>query len=104
MNRNKDCKRVYRVNSFSLQISVIRLQLKIMKTTMSLKQISKQALSLNGLQRAKLAEMLVISLDVKTLSSIDKSWIQIASDRREELTSGKIKSIEGKKALAQAKK
>ena len=69
-----------------------------------IKQISKKALSLNGLQRAKLAEMLVISLDVKTLSSIDKSWIQIASDRREELTSGKIKSIEGKKALAQARK
>ncbi|MBP7284439.1 MAG: hypothetical protein KBA66_22825 [Leptospiraceae bacterium] len=39
-----------------------------METTLSLKQISKQALSLNGLQRAKLAERLVISLDNKTLS------------------------------------
>jgi len=75
-----------------------------METLLSLKQLSKQALSLNGLQRAKLAEMLVVSLDTKTLSAIDKSWIRLASKRSAQLTSGKVKSIEGKKALLQARK
>ncbi|MBK8397605.1 MAG: addiction module protein [Leptospiraceae bacterium] len=70
----------------------------------TLKQISRQALSLNGLQRAKLAEMLVESLDMKTLSTIDKSWIRIAEKRSAELASGKVKGIEGKKALRHARK
>lgn len=75
-----------------------------MESTFTLKQVSKEALSLNGLDRAKLAEMLITSLDSDTLTSIDNSWIQTASKRRGELISGKVKSINGTKALRHARK
>lgn len=45
--------------------------------------------------RAKLADLLVESLDADELGRIEQMWVTEAKRRRDEVRSGKVKSIPG---------
>ena len=49
--------------------------------------------------RARLADLLVESLDTDELGLIEQLWIAEAKRRRDEVRSGKVKTISGPEAL-----
>lgn len=53
--------------------------------------------------RARLADLLVQSLDDAPLNSIDRAWIEVAKRRRDELREGKAKAIPGDEAIQQVR-
>ena len=59
----------------------------------------RQAMSLPGESRARLADILVESLDKEALTQIDRLWLSEAKRRRDEVRSGKVKTIPGDEAL-----
>ena len=64
-----------------------------MSTT--IEQLAEQAMNLPAESRAKLADLLVESLDADELSRIEQLWVTEAKRRRDEVRSGKVKSIPG---------
>lgn len=54
--------------------------------------------------RALLADKLVESLDVAELSRIGQLWVTEAKRRRDEVRSGRVKTISGKVALARMRR
>lgn len=56
-------------------------------------------MSLPGESRAKLADLLVQSLDVDGLSGVDRLWVAEAKRRRDEVRSGQVEMVEGEEAL-----
>ena len=68
-----------------------------MSTTVE--QLVEQAMSLPGESRARLADLLVESLDADALTEIDRLWLSEAKRRRDEVRSGKVKTIPGDEAL-----
>ena len=68
-----------------------------MSTTVE--QLAEQAMSLPGESRARLADLLVESLDADALTEIDKLWLSEAKRRRDEVRAGKVKTIPGDEAL-----
>ena len=68
-----------------------------MSTT--LEQLAEQAMNLPGESRARLADLLVESLDADALTEIDRLWLSEAKRRRDEVRSGKVKAIPGDEAL-----
>ena len=68
-----------------------------MSTTVE--QIAKQAMNLPGESRARLADLLVESLDADALTEIDQLWLSEAKRRRDEVRSGKVKTVPGDEAL-----
>ena len=68
-----------------------------MSTTVE--QLAEQAMSLPGESRARLADILVESLDTEALTEIDRLWLLEAKRRRDEVRSGKVKTIPGDEAL-----
>lgn len=62
-------------------------------------QIAEQARSLSALDRARLADYLVISLDEDKLSEIDILWAKEVVRRRDEVRDGKARTIPGPEAL-----
>src|SRR2546430_8996050 len=58
-----------------------------MSTTVE--QLAKQAMNLPGELRARLADLLVESLDADALTKIDQLWLSEAKRRRDEVRSGK---------------
>jgi len=68
-----------------------------MSTTVE--QLAKEAMSLPGESRARLADLLVESLDADTLTQIDRLWLSEAKRRRDEVRSGDVKTIPGDEAL-----
>ncbi|MDX1960447.1 MAG: addiction module protein [Leptospiraceae bacterium] len=64
-----------------------------------IQKISNHALALDFQERAKLVDLLIASLDSKTFSKLEKSWASTATKRKKEIISGKVKTIDGKKAL-----
>lgn len=65
----------------------------------SVEQLAEQALSLPTESRARLADLLVQSLDVKELGPIDRLWVDEAKRRRDEVRSGRVKPVPGEEAL-----
>ncbi len=55
-------------------------------------------MSLSAESRARLADLLVESLDAKEIGRIDALWITEAKRRRDEVRSGQIESIPGEEA------
>lgn len=53
--------------------------------------------------RAKLADLLVESLDADELGRIEQMWVMEAKRRRDEVRSGKVKSIPGDVGLRQVR-
>ena len=68
-----------------------------MSTTVE--QLVEQAMTLPGESRARLADLLVESLDADALTDIDRLWLAEAKRRRDEVRSGKVKTIPGDEAL-----
>ena len=68
-----------------------------MSTTVE--QLAEQAMNLPAESRAKLADLLVESLDSDELGRIENMWVAEAKRRRDEVRSGKVKSIPGPEAL-----
>ena len=68
-----------------------------MSTTVE--QLVEQAMSLPGESRARLADLLVESLDADALTEIDRLWLSEAKRRRDEVRSGKVKTIPRDEAL-----
>ena len=65
----------------------------------TLEQLAEQAMSLSVESRAKLADLLVESLDSVELGRIEQLWVTEAKRRRDEVRSGKVTSISGPEAL-----
>ena len=65
----------------------------------TVEQLAEQALSLPPESRARLAELLVQSLDADDLGRIDRLWLAEAKRRRDEVRSGQVRSIPGEEAL-----
>jgi putative addiction module component (TIGR02574 family) len=62
-------------------------------------QLAKQAMDLPAESRARLAELLVESLDAEELGEIDRLWIEEAQRRRDEIRSGRVEAIPGEEGL-----
>jgi hypothetical protein len=68
-----------------------------MSTTVE--QLAEQAMSLPVESRARLADLLVESLDTDELNQIEQTWLAEAKRRRNEIRHGKVKTIADPEAL-----
>ncbi|MGQ0760647.1 MAG: addiction module protein [Acidobacteriota bacterium] len=64
-----------------------------------IEQLAEQAMTLPPESRAKLADLLVESLDSADLGRIEQMWLSEAKRRRDEVRSGKVKTIPGPEGL-----
>jgi putative addiction module component (TIGR02574 family) len=64
----------------------------------TVKRLAEQALKLPNESRARLADLLVESLDGEDLGRIDQLWVVEAKRRRDEVRSGRVKTIPGEQA------
>ena len=67
---------------------------------MNVEQIAEEALSLPSEARALLADRLVESLDPEEDGAIRQLWAAEALRRRDDVRSGRVKTIPGDEALA----
>jgi hypothetical protein len=65
----------------------------------TVEQLAKQAMDLPAESRARLADLLVESLDEEALGQIDRRWIEEARRRRDEVRSGRVETIPGEEGL-----
>jgi len=65
----------------------------------TVEQLVEQAMDLPTESRARLADLLVESLDAVELGPIDRLWITEAKRRRDEVRSGRVETIPGDEAL-----
>ena len=70
----------------------------------TIEQLAKQAMALPTESRARLADLLVESLDAEELGRIDQMWIAEAKRRRDEVRAGHVKTIPGEEALRKVRK
>jgi len=68
-----------------------------MSTT--IEQLAEQAMTLPGESRARLADLLVESLDATDLTQIDRLWLGEAKRRRDEARAGDVETVPGDEAL-----
>ena len=68
---------------------------------LSLEQLTQEILSLPDVERAKLADILVESLDFDP--DIQAVWISESKKRRDEILGGQVKPIDGDEALEQVR-
>ena len=65
----------------------------------TVEQLAQQALALPSESRARLADLLVESLEGDVLGTIEQLWTSEAKRRRDEVREGKVRTIEGEEAL-----
>ena len=70
---------------------------------LSVEQLTKQAMQLPPACRAKLAEMIIDSVDPINQSEIDHLWAIEAKRRCDDVRRGLVKMIPGPEALAQVR-
>jgi len=63
--------------------------------------LAKKAMEMPSESRARLADLLVESLDDAPLNDIDRAWVEEAKRRRDEVRAGKAKTIPAEEALEQ---
>ncbi len=56
-------------------------------------------MTLPGESRARLADLLVESLDANDLTQIDRLWLSEAKRRRDEVRAGDVETVPGEEAL-----
>ena len=61
-------------------------------------RLVEQALKLPSESRARLADLLVESLDADDLGRIDRLWVAEAKRRRDEVRAGRVKTVPGEQA------
>jgi putative addiction module component (TIGR02574 family) len=72
--------------------------------SMTVEQIAEAALSLPSEARALLADRLVESLDPAEDGTVHQLWAAEALRRRDEVRSGRVKTIPGDEALARVRR
>lgn len=65
----------------------------------SLEQLVTQAMELPGESRARLAELLVESLEADDIGPVEKAWLAEAKRRRDDVRAGRVEPIDGESAL-----
>ena len=65
----------------------------------TVEQLAEQAMNLPTESRARLADLLVESLDGDELGKVDRLWIAEAKRRRDEVRSGHVETVPGEEAL-----
>jgi len=65
--------------------------------------LAEQAMGLPAESRARLAELLVDSLDGAALERVDALWIAEAKRRRDDVRSGRVAAVPGEEALSRAR-
>jgi putative addiction module component (TIGR02574 family) len=65
--------------------------------------LAEKAMEMPSESRARLADILVESLDEATLSSIDRAWLDEAKRRLDEVRNGRAKTIPADEALKQVR-
>jgi len=65
----------------------------------TVEQLVEQALALPSESRARLADLLVESLEGDDLGRIEHLWITEAKRRRDEARGGQVKTVTGEEAL-----
>jgi putative addiction module component (TIGR02574 family) len=64
----------------------------------TVERLAEQALKLPSESRARLADLLVESLDANQLGRVDRLWTAEAKRRRDEVRAGHVKTIPGDQA------
>ncbi len=72
-----------------------------METTVE--QLVEQAMTLPSESRARLADLLVESLESDDLGRIEQLWITEAKRRRDEVRVGKVETVPGEEGLRQVR-
>lgn len=67
--------------------------------SMTIEQLAEQAMTLPGESRARLADLLVESLNADDLTQVDRLWLAEAKRRRDEVRAGSVETIPGDEAL-----
>ena len=70
----------------------------------SVEQLATQAMALPGESRARLAELLVESLEADDIGPVEKLWIAEAKRRRDDVRAGRVEPISGEDALLDVRK
>lgn len=65
----------------------------------TVEKLAEQAMTLPTESRARLADLLVESLDAQELGHIDRLWVEEAKRRRDDVRSGRVEAIPGDEAL-----
>ena len=65
----------------------------------TVEQFAEQAISLPGESRARLADLVVESLEDVELGAVEEQWLIEAKRRRNEIRTGAVKTISGGEAL-----
>ena len=69
----------------------------------TVEQLAEQAMALPSESRARLADLLVESLEGDDLGRIEQLWIIEAKRRRDEVRSGTVETVPGEEALRQVR-
>jgi len=65
----------------------------------TVEELVEQAMMLPSESRARLADLLVESLDAEELGRIDRLWAAEATRRRDEVRAGLVETVSGDEAL-----
>jgi hypothetical protein len=65
----------------------------------TLEKLAEEAMNLPTESRARLADILVESLDKEDLGHIDPLWLTEGKRRRDEIRSGRVQTVPGDEAL-----
>ena len=65
----------------------------------TVEQLAEQAMNLPTESRARLADLLVESLNTEELGHIGRLWVAEAKRRRDEVRNGRVETIPGDEAL-----
>ena len=66
-------------------------------------ELSNMALSLSPLERARLADLMIESLDAAPLTEVDQTWIDLAQRRAEEIRAGTAQTYSAEEVLSEAR-
>ncbi len=64
----------------------------------TVERLIEQALKLPGESRARIADLLVESLDAEALGQIDRLWMTEAKHRRDDVRAGRVETVSGEQA------
>ncbi len=62
------------------------------------------ALSLSPLERARLADLMIESLDAAPLTDVDQAWIDLAQRRADEIRAGTAQNYSAEEVLSEARR
>jgi len=65
----------------------------------TVEELAEQAMTLPSEARARLVDLLVESLDADELGDIDRLWLAEATRRRDDVRSGRVRTIPGDEGL-----